>query len=209
MGFLTTWRFARGVAAFGSLALLADIFQGLGVIDISDPTSPREVGSVGTPGTAWDVAITGDLAVVADGDGGLSIVRISGPAKVEGVVTLQGRPSDSGTRVSFNSPETKSVTIGPDGSFSVQLQSGSYVARAQHPGHLPAQATVEVKLGETLKLEAVLLCCDVDQDGDIDLVDLATIAMNFGSGDSDLANLRYTAANLGSSGSAWRVLSGR
>ena len=52
-------------------------------------------------------------------------------------------------------------------------------------------------------------CCDTDQDGDIELVDLVMIAMNFGSGPdpgSDLADLRHTAANLGSGGSVWRVV---
>ena len=60
--------------------------------------------------------------------------------------------------------------------------------RSEHPYNLPAEAAVTVEEGKTLTLEAVLLCCDLDPDGDIDLVDLAQLAVN-----------------MGRTGSAWRA----
>ena len=144
------------MAVSGSVALVADDSAGLRVIDISVPSRPREAGFLDIPRSARGVAVSGSLALVADYDGGLVIVQISGPPKVAGVVALQGLPPASGTTVSFKGPETKSVITGPGGSFSVELQSGSYVVRAEHTGHLPAEATFELELGETLKLDAVL-----------------------------------------------------
>ena len=63
------------------LALLADGGAGLRVIDISDPTSPVEVGFYDTPGFAADVAVKADLALVVDVAAGLLLViDISDPA---------------------------------------------------------------------------------------------------------------------------------
>ena len=168
---------AYGVAVIGDLALVADGGSGLRLIDISDPTSPQEVGFFGTPGYAYGVVVSGDLALVADWDAGLAIVRLL--ATMAGSVTLQGQLDHSGTTISFNGPETGSAITGPDGSFSVALQAGGYVVRAGHPYHLPAEVTVEVRLGEPMNLVAELLCCDLDQDGDIDLEDLAQLSRNF------------------------------
>lgn len=51
------------------LALVADGFAGLRVIDISGPSSPVEVGFYDTPDSAQGVAATGDLALEARGTG--------------------------------------------------------------------------------------------------------------------------------------------
>ena len=57
------------------------------------------------------------------------------------------------------------VITGPDGSFLISIQPGTYTVRAEHRYHLPAETTIELAEGETLNLEAQLLCCDLDQDG--------------------------------------------
>ena len=190
-GFLDTPGLARGVAVSGSLALVADWSAGLRVIDISDPASPQETGFLDTPGLARGVAVSGSLALVADGDAGLAIMRLPvtapGPGTVEGNVTLQLQADHSGTTITVEGPESVSVTTGPEGSFSVTLPPGTYTVRAEHPYHLPAEATIELGEGETLNLEVELLCCDLDQDGDIDANDLAQLAVN-----------------IGRTGSAWR-----
>ena len=181
----------RGLTVSGSLALVADGSAGLRVIDISDPASPTEVSFLDTPGFARGVAVSGSLALVADGDAGLAIMRLPvtapGPGTVEGNVTLQLQADHSGTTITVEGPESVSVTTGPEGSFSVTLPPGTYTVRAEHPYHLPAEATTELGEGETLNLEVELLCCDLDQDGDIDANDLAQLAVN-----------------IGRTGSAWR-----
>jgi hypothetical protein len=52
--------------------------EGLRVIDVSNPSSPREVGFYETLGLAEDVAVSGTYAYVADGEGGLVILRFLG-----------------------------------------------------------------------------------------------------------------------------------
>ena len=65
----------EGVTVSGDYAYVADYKEGLRVIDVSDPTSPTEVGYYNTPGYAEDVAVSGDYAYVADGGGGIFILR--------------------------------------------------------------------------------------------------------------------------------------
>jgi hypothetical protein len=54
--------------------------MGLRIINISNPSSPTEVGSCDTPEEAWDVAVSGSYAYVADGLSGLRIINISNPS---------------------------------------------------------------------------------------------------------------------------------
>jgi hypothetical protein len=51
----------RDVAVSGSYAYVADGDAGLRVIDVSNPSSPREVGAYDTPGDAWGVAVSGTM----------------------------------------------------------------------------------------------------------------------------------------------------
>ncbi len=64
------------------------------------------------------------------------------------------------------------------------LQPGTYTVTARHLYHLPAVTNIEVPAGGTLVMDAVLLCCDLDQGGDIDLLELALIGTNFNSVES-------------------------
>jgi hypothetical protein len=55
------------------------------VIDVSEPSAPVEVGFLGTPTPAWDVAVSRDYAYVAVGDedgghGGLYVIDVSTPS---------------------------------------------------------------------------------------------------------------------------------
>ena len=56
VGFFETSAPAMAVVASGNLALVAEAFTGLRVIDFSDPTSPREVGFLKSPIYAEDIA---------------------------------------------------------------------------------------------------------------------------------------------------------
>ncbi|WP_298933580.1 hypothetical protein [uncultured Ramlibacter sp.] len=71
---------ALGVTVSGSYAYVADGFNGLTIIDISNPASPTLVGTYDTSGYALGVAVSGSYAYVADEGAGLRIINISNPA---------------------------------------------------------------------------------------------------------------------------------
>ena len=53
---------ATDVALSGNLALVTGGFFGLSVVDVTDPSAPREIGSVETSGNAQGVAVSeGDI----------------------------------------------------------------------------------------------------------------------------------------------------
>ena len=71
---------AMSVAVSGNYAYVADRFDGLDIIDIWDPSSPRLEGNYDTSGQAWGVAVSGNYAYVADYNDGLDIIDISDPS---------------------------------------------------------------------------------------------------------------------------------
>jgi hypothetical protein len=70
----------QGVAVSAAYAYVADYYAGLRVIDVSNPSSPREVGFYDTSGTAYGVAVSGSYAYVADGPAGLRVIDVSNPS---------------------------------------------------------------------------------------------------------------------------------
>jgi len=70
---------ARDVFISGSYAYVADGSEGLGVIDVSDPENPVEVGAHDTPGHSGNVFVLDDYAYVADGYSGLRVIDVSNP----------------------------------------------------------------------------------------------------------------------------------
>ncbi len=87
VGSLATQGGAFDVALMGSNAYVAVGNCGEGeckgkmgslqIIDVTSPTTPREVGIFDTPGLAIGVMVAGDYAYVANYDGGLLILRIT------------------------------------------------------------------------------------------------------------------------------------
>ena len=75
MGFYDTGDLARGVYVSGSYAYVADGWDGLRIIDVSNPTAPNEVGFYDTGHEAIGVYVSGSYAYVADGWDGLYIIR--------------------------------------------------------------------------------------------------------------------------------------
>ena len=63
---------------------MADGPRGLHIIDVSDPSSPTNVGQLNTPGFAFDVAVADNHAYVADGQPGLRIFDVSDPSSADG-----------------------------------------------------------------------------------------------------------------------------
>jgi len=66
-------------AVDGDYCYLANGEAGLVVLDVSDPTDPRQVGGHDTDDLALDVFVDGDYAYVVDGENGLVIMDISNP----------------------------------------------------------------------------------------------------------------------------------
>lgn len=72
--------FARGLYVRGATAYITDWHKGLRVLDVSNPSDPREIGSCKPPGGASGVHVTGDLAYVAGYSEGLGVVDVSDPS---------------------------------------------------------------------------------------------------------------------------------
>ncbi|GEM_PF-2050703 len=77
----------------GDYAYVAHDFEGLWILDISNPDSLTAVGSCDTPGRAYGVTVQGDYAYVADYDQGLQIIDISDKTNPEltGSLFLDGQ----------------------------------------------------------------------------------------------------------------------
>jgi hypothetical protein len=73
---------ANGVAVRGRFAYVASPFEGLKVIDVSDPANPTEIGFFDTPGFARRVTLAGPHLFVADQDAGVTILAHLGSLKV-------------------------------------------------------------------------------------------------------------------------------
>ncbi len=71
--------FAVAASTQGSYAYLAARQDGLRVVDLSSPDTPREVSALHIPGFAMDVTVHGNHAFVAARGGGLRVIDISDP----------------------------------------------------------------------------------------------------------------------------------
>jgi len=56
----------RGVAVSGDYAYVADGYNGLVIVDVTDKSAPAFAGSYDTAGSALSVAVSGNYAYVAD-----------------------------------------------------------------------------------------------------------------------------------------------
>lgn len=84
------------VAIAGGYAYVAAWYDGLWVLDVSDPTMPYVVGSCAVPGFAGNVDVVGGYAYIASSWGGLQIVDVSEPTApvVVGSCSLPGEARD-------------------------------------------------------------------------------------------------------------------
>ena len=71
---------ARNVFVSGNYAYVADYYNCLQIIDISNAAVPVFSGGYSTNGTSMNISVSNNYAYVADGAGGLKIVDISNPA---------------------------------------------------------------------------------------------------------------------------------
>jgi hypothetical protein len=83
IGFFDTPGKAEKVYVLGNYAYVADSNK-LRVIDIIDPTKPREISAIDI--TAWDVYVSGKYAYVVGGLlGGLTVIDVSDPTNLREV----------------------------------------------------------------------------------------------------------------------------
>ncbi len=75
--------YAHGVFYKNGNVFLADGYVGLRIIDVTNPTSPVQIGYYDTPGFSYGVFATDSLALVADGNGGLRILDIKNLNKIQ------------------------------------------------------------------------------------------------------------------------------
>jgi hypothetical protein len=94
----------------------------LRVVDVGDPSAPREVGSVPIPGGSVDVRAVGDHVYLAAGDTGLRIVNVADPTHPRAVGALDtpgtARGVDVGAGFAF-------VAAGSDGLWVIDVRDPS------------------------------------------------------------------------------------
>jgi hypothetical protein len=73
MGTYDTVGYAYGVDVAENMVFIADGWEGLRVVNASDPAHPVEEGFYDTPGWAFGVDAVGSMAYVADAFGGLRV----------------------------------------------------------------------------------------------------------------------------------------
>ncbi len=189
---------ANSVFVSGTLAYVADYWTGLRVIDVSDPTQPREVGFYETPGLPMQVFAADSLIYLADYWGGLWILRYTGDShsySVSGQVELQDFSGDVTTvpvtvelRQSGNVVRTEVISLDAQGGFTLyQVAPGTYEVAFKASHWLRRVRTVEVIGSNVQGVNVSLPNGDVDGDNEVTLFDFSRLVAAFGSmpGDSN------------------------
>jgi hypothetical protein len=102
----------------GDLVYVAAKKAGVRVLDVSDPTRPREVGFYETPLPAWDLAAAGGLLLIAAGD--LHILDIHDPVHPSRVGFFEDTPyHPDAAPGSYGSHEMTGVAVQGDVAYTV------------------------------------------------------------------------------------------
>ena len=111
------------VLTFSAIShLWRTIARAFGVIDVSEPSNPVEIGFWDTDGYARDVMVLGQFAFVADGDEGLRVIDVSVPV--------------APTEVGFWKPQgidARNVTVSGDLAFVGDFWEGVWVIDISNP----------------------------------------------------------------------------
>lgn len=113
-----SWGYASAVTVRGGSAFVAAGYDGLRVIDVSDPDRPRQVASIAGEGYATDIALHADLAIqVEDGHPRVSpAFRVIEGARRGLRVFDVGRP-DRPREIGFVETERQVVDLAGDGAL--------------------------------------------------------------------------------------------
>ncbi len=90
LGQISTTGHSYRVQVEDNLAFVADVTEGVKIIDISDPSNPELIGQYQDGGFPFDLFIEGNLVYFADHGGGLKILDITDPSNP----TLIGQYTD-------------------------------------------------------------------------------------------------------------------
>ena len=175
--------------------------------------------------TSMAFSATGEAGALSqDGAIRIGVTDTSGPPSgVGGHALLQGRSDNAGTEITLfqeGVPLEPTLFTSADGSFAADLEPGSYLLRAGHPGWLTEARDFDItEPGQRIDLGVFeLRAGDADGDNDVDIDDLnlfrthlvggsaslglsepAYVDVN-GDGRTDILDLVYAAKNLGISG---------
>ena len=72
----------KSVVVLSDTAYVTYGLHGVGIIDVSDPTSPKQIGLYDTGDEATDVFVVGNTIYVADGNDGVYIIRFGLPTNI-------------------------------------------------------------------------------------------------------------------------------
>jgi len=95
---------------------------GLAVVDVSDPTAPKEIGVFETSGVAQEVAVTSDFAFIVDRGNGLRVVDVSDPSSLREVAFFG--PSSNASAIAV-SEDLAYLADGPEGLRVIDTTSPS------------------------------------------------------------------------------------
>ena len=134
----------------------------------------------------WLLADTDGIALPATAQDGL--VHVSGAARIEGVVTLQGRTDHSGSEVCALDGVTPvaCTVVGGTGAFSLDVPPGTYTVRAERESYLCTEKSGVVATTGTTTLATVQLRGgNAVVDAVINIQDLAFMGSRYGTSCGD------------------------
>jgi len=143
------------------LAYLIVGVKGLSIVDLSDPSDPREIGSNSTRGYAQAIALIGSLALVANRGDGLTVVDVSDPT----------RPTEVG---SFETPGwAQDVAASDDLAVIADQRAGLHVVRVSTSGAVTLLSSYETRGHATAVAIADGIAYVASGDAGLEIVDLS------------------------------------
>jgi hypothetical protein len=100
----------------------AGVTNGFAVIDVTNPATPKQIGSLSSVKTGLDVCVSGDYAYVAMRDSAFAIIDISDPTNPESVGE-------------FDAGNAYSVDVSGNYAYAVDVEYGLYVIDVSDPSN--------------------------------------------------------------------------
>jgi hypothetical protein len=121
----TTWVQPNGKAGGlhieGDMAYVASFGDGFHIFDISSPDLPVLIGSVGTPGDAWDVWAQDGFAYIADTNAGMTAIDVSTPAEPRYVGTTTWADRYQNAEIIRGEGNTVYIAAGSRGFITIDI----------------------------------------------------------------------------------------
>ncbi len=122
---VTTWVQSSGKAGGlhieGDTVYVAAFGEGLRIFDISDTDMPVLVGSLKTPGNAWDVWVKDGFAYIADFHSGMTVIDVSLPIKPRYVGTTTWADSYQSAEIVRGEGNTVYIAAGSRGFIIIDI----------------------------------------------------------------------------------------